>query len=338
MYLVYYDSGTSNTRGYLLKGETIVDTETRRVGSKDVSISGDNLAMIGGFKEILEALLSRNKLHGGDLGGVYASGMATSAYGIVEVPHIPTPVDAMKLMEEMVHCDIGSAFPKGIYLIPGVKTSGGPVGMQNICETNNVRGEETEAMGIASHLPAAWEYTRHLVVMPGSHTHSLVMDGGRITDILSTLSGEFFHALAEATVLHGGVSRTESEEARPLAGDVESVTRFACENIEKYGIARAVYIIHATNMFHVGDNAARRHMLSATVVGMTVQSIAVALKTKWADISKVAIYGDKRLAAEYQTAFRVFAPEIPELACIERGTARANVDGFLRICRTKQNR
>lgn len=58
-FLVYYDSGTSNSRIYLLDRDFQVRyTEKKAVGSKDSSIAGDNLVLLQGLKELYDGMLS----------------------------------------------------------------------------------------------------------------------------------------------------------------------------------------------------------------------------------------------------------------------------------------
>lgn len=77
-YLVYYDAGTTNTRGYLLKreGESLVPlldrlgvlvSASRKVGSKDVAAAGDNQVLLSALWEIYGELL--RKCPGGTPGG-----------------------------------------------------------------------------------------------------------------------------------------------------------------------------------------------------------------------------------------------------------------------------
>ena len=41
MYIFYFDSGTSNSRGYLLKDGKVIGMKKISLGSKDVSQSGE---------------------------------------------------------------------------------------------------------------------------------------------------------------------------------------------------------------------------------------------------------------------------------------------------------
>lgn len=86
-YILYFDSGTSNTRAYLLDRDfRICDSAKRTVGSKDSAIAGSNRVLIEGMKILYDQVLEANSLSDGDVEAIYASGMVTSPYGLKEVP------------------------------------------------------------------------------------------------------------------------------------------------------------------------------------------------------------------------------------------------------------
>jgi 2-keto-3-deoxy-galactonokinase len=328
MYNIYFDFGTSNTRGYLLKGAQIAARTSENTGSKDVSLAGNNAVLLAALSRLYADLLQKGGCAKGDVQDVYASGMITSPFGLMEVPHLTTPLDARKLHMSMVRCHIDGIFPQGVLLVPGAKTAGGAITLGNVAAQGNLRGEETEAMGICGLLPPHWKNSRYLIIIPGSHTHSLLMEDDVIADILSAFSGEIFHALTQATVLHGGVE-TRGKNRSP--GEDTDAVRLACEFLSEYGLARAVYIIHAMKIFEVEDNFKRRAMLSATVVGATVQSIITAIRKKWQNTANICIYGDDAITETYNIAFEHFAPDLPKPFNISRERAAANVNGILRI-------
>ena len=78
-HILYFDSGTSNTRAYLLDREfRICDSAKRAVGSKDSAIAGTNRVLIEGMKALYDQVLAANSLTDGDVEAIYASGMVTS--------------------------------------------------------------------------------------------------------------------------------------------------------------------------------------------------------------------------------------------------------------------
>ena len=67
-YILYYDSGTSNTRAYLLDRDFQVQyTAKTAVGSKDSAISGSNAVLIQGMRALYDRVLSANGLKEEDI-------------------------------------------------------------------------------------------------------------------------------------------------------------------------------------------------------------------------------------------------------------------------------
>lgn len=50
MVYVYMDSGTSNTRAYLLRDGALLAEAKAPVGTKDSAIAGDNAVLVSGMK------------------------------------------------------------------------------------------------------------------------------------------------------------------------------------------------------------------------------------------------------------------------------------------------
>jgi len=75
---VYYDSGTTNTRIYLMKEEKVLDQLFLEAGTRDSAISGDRSVLIRKLKEGYDALLERNSLDDSDVEDIYLSGMITN--------------------------------------------------------------------------------------------------------------------------------------------------------------------------------------------------------------------------------------------------------------------
>ena len=101
-YILYYDSGTSNTRAYLLDRDFQVQyTAKTAVGSKASAISGSNAVLIQGMRALYDRVLSANGLKEEDITALYASGMITSPYGLKEVPHLVLPLTVKELAEKL---------------------------------------------------------------------------------------------------------------------------------------------------------------------------------------------------------------------------------------------
>ncbi|MDR0469081.1 MAG: 2-dehydro-3-deoxygalactonokinase, partial [Peptococcaceae bacterium] len=238
--LIYMDSGTSATRAWLIDRHTPIDAENEKIGTKDSAISGSNDILLSGMLHCCEKLLSRHGLQQCDIDEIWASGMVTNTFGIVEVDHVSTPADARKLLDTAWRHQEDNYFCREIMLIRGVKTAqpDQQVTIENIDRMNNVRGEEIEAMGLSAGgiLPPDMDC---VFISPGSNTHALLIRNGVVLDILSTFTGEINHALRKETILSGELAN------KPVNMPPEHVLR-GFNHLSRYGFSRAIYIIHAT--------------------------------------------------------------------------------------------
>ena len=122
-HILYFDSGTSNTRAYLLDREfRICDSAKRAVGSKDSAIAGTNRVLIEGMKALYDQVLAANSLTDGDVEAIYASGMVTSPYGLKEVPHLVLPMTVRDFADSLYPFHEDTCFHRDIFLVPGLKT------------------------------------------------------------------------------------------------------------------------------------------------------------------------------------------------------------------------
>ena len=139
-YLLYFDSGTSNTRAYLLDRDFQVKYVAKKaVGSKDSAIAGSNRVLVEGMKALHDQVLAENGLTEGNISAIYASGMITSPYGLKEVPHLPLPMTVKTFADSLYPFREDTCFHRDIILVPGLKTLS-----DDFSFVNNMRGEEIE--------------------------------------------------------------------------------------------------------------------------------------------------------------------------------------------------
>lgn len=123
--------------------------------------------------------------------GVMLCGMAGSRNGLVEAPYVPCPAGladwALRSAETMVD---------GI----AVRIAGG-LSTANFAGAPDVmRGEETQIFGALALDPALSE-GRRLLVMPGTHSKWVELEGGRVTRFQTSFTGELFALLRDQSIL-----------------------------------------------------------------------------------------------------------------------------------------
>ena len=87
-------------------------------------------------------------------------------------------------------------------MLPGIK-----VGGDLLENTDMMRGEETELIGLSEKLQSGCIY-----VLPGSHSKLIKTDEqGRISSFVTTLTGEMIFALSQSTILKDAVDFSQTE-------------------------------------------------------------------------------------------------------------------------------
>lgn len=268
-----------------------MDSRKSPLGSKDASIAKDNDILIAGLKQLYDDLLQANCLRDGDVTGVYASGMVTSPYGIYEIPHLSTPVGIDTLQAGIYTYFEGSHFGRAIYLVPGVKTlpQDCSPSLETIEGVGNLRGEEIEVFGLISEFLDSKEVA---CILTGSHTQIIYVKNGQMTDIISGFSGELVHGLVSSTVLSSAV------DVNGMVSPQDVLMGYKW--LQKYGVARALYLIHSTNVFNVVDNGRRNSLLNGIVSGSVIQAFSTLYKGKCPGIEKVIVAGSGDYIRSYE--------------------------------------
>jgi len=313
MYSVYFDSGTTNTRAYLFKSSEIIDLKVGAIGSKDSSIAGDNLVLLRGLKQMFDELLDKNSVNEQQVDSVFASGMVTSPFGIKEIAHVSTPVSAQKLFESTYTHFESVCFKREIKLIRGVKSISEDYQLDpfSVSAVNNMRGEEIEIFGILPKLSSQTQNKDIAVFLPGSHTHIGYIKNKEIADILSTFSGEIFHAITNYTILSGSV-KIESTEIDP------EMLFLGFDNLQKFGFNRALYICHAMKIFDVTDNIKRRSYFEGIIIGDIVHEFLRLIDQKWTGVKSIVLAGNLNITKSYKMLLEKMLPDFSiEIICPE---------------------
>ena len=189
------DGGTTNTRLSLVRDGKVTATVKYPVGAR-ASIDGKE-PLFSAIREGIDRLLDEAGLVPSDIERVIASGMITCEHGLLELPHTVAPAGIDELRAGMAEQIFPDVSPIPFAFIRGVKTRG------ELRQTDMMRGEETELMGIIGDDPEG------SYLLPGSHSKLVRVDkDGRITDFQTMLTGEMIHALTSATILKDAVDLT----------------------------------------------------------------------------------------------------------------------------------
>lgn len=332
MYYIYMDSGTTNTRVYLLNEFELMDSTSIAVGTKDCAISGSDDVLLYAMKQCCDELLQENSLNYENIEQIWVSGMVTNHFGLIEVEHVSTPVDAEKLLKHIYVHKEDKLFKKEMHLICGAKTAqtNQKIDNLNIDKMNNVRGEEIEAMGMVATgiLP---EDEDCVMISPGSHTHICHVVNGAIVDIISNFTGELNYAIQKDTILAGELS----EEEIPM--EKEHVKR-GYTYLKEYGICRALYVIHATRIFDVCSDEVRSQILSGIISGSVIELLAKKIEKDWKNVKKIVIIGNKAYIESYRILCEMLIPNIPAIMVDNYEGKSFALCGFLELLKRSKNK
>ncbi len=291
-YIVYYDSGTSNSRIYLLDpGKRVVYAKKKSIGSKDSAIAGSNAILLDGLKTLYEDAMKEMDLQEDDIGEIYASGMVTSPYGLKEIPHLILPVTVKTFSDSIVDFYEASCFKRNIHLIPGLKT-----GHSDITFVNNMRGEEMEIIGVMEEARKVCQCRNMALAFPGSHTHIAYVQDEKVSGLLSNFTGELFHVLKTGSIL-APILGTEVECLNPVE------VRRGVENLKNMGFNRALYICHAMRLFSYGTDEDRFSYAEGVINGGVREALEYYCRNFWSECHTLAVISEEFMYRLYREIF-----------------------------------
>ncbi len=234
MNYITIDGGTTNTRVYLVIDGAIKDKIKIPLGSCSYETKKRLAPMI---KEAIRDILYRNGIAEKSICRILASGMITSEFGLCTVPHSIAPLDIKEIKRNSKEVLLPEISSIPFFFISGVKTVG-----NSPLDTNMMRGEETELVGIMEKGEAVY-------ILPGSHNKIISVDcDGIIRNFLSTITGELIAALTERTILSVSVDINADEPSR--GGVIDGY-----EYAQEHGVNEALLKPRALRVAGEVDNA-----------------------------------------------------------------------------------
>ena len=262
------DCGTTNLRVTLLdENKEKIDAVKAEGGVRHTSIDGHNGRLRTMLRESIETVLEKNGYKLEDVEKCVASGMITSALGLLEIPHVPAPAGAQELraaMQEKVFEDI-APFP--IAFIPGVRNFAGAVDLDNFSGMDMMRGEEVEAIGLYK---LAAPKGAAMFVLPGTHNKFVSMDAdGKILGCMTSISGELLDAVTHHTIIaeavgHSFVNADEYDAEYAKAGARECAVS---------GLGRAAFAGRILATLGGKDKAKLQSYLLGATLALDVQAM-----------------------------------------------------------------
>ncbi len=249
--IVLVDWGTTSFRLWLVDANGDILSERRsKEGMQNLSRDGFEPALAAHLEALKAAYpgLPRRL-------PVLMCGMVGARQGWVEAPYLDVPASLDALAKAAV--PVPSGLDADIRLLPGLAR-------RDAARPDVMRGEETQLFGLMTGDadPAVRPQT---VVMPGTHSKWVELDGGRITDFTTAMTGELFAVLGSRSILSHALAG-----AAP-SGDPESAGfRRGLERARGLGLSRGLFAVRADSLLNGIDGAGSSDALSGFLIGREI--------------------------------------------------------------------
>lgn len=204
--LLALDWGTTTFRAWLLDGAGSV-LDSIRTGDGALTVSGRTdsdreraTAFEGTFRTLCRPWLDE---HPGV--PVLCAGMAGSNHGWAEAGYLDVPAELSGLGENLTVVPAGDSV---VHLVPGLRVTG--------ADPDVMRGEEVQLAGALTGSADRPEMVVEMVVLPGTHSKWVRLDGTRVTGFTTVMTGELYALLMRDSILARlatGESGTEVTDA-----------------------------------------------------------------------------------------------------------------------------
>ncbi len=306
------DSGTTNSRVWLVQDGEVLTKRQFPVGVRNTAIDGNPRALINGIRQaILE--LKEDASFGIHPPFAVAAGMITSNLGLLEVKHVQAPAGIEELAAGIQKCSFVEIEQTPFYLIPGIRSGPYPASLANVNSIDIMRGEETEIIGSLCRFELQGPL---LYIHLGSHTKLIRVDReGRISASASTLSGELIHSVQQQTVLRSSLPET------PEYPFNEEFFDEGWKSCASHGLTRALYLVRILNL----NSSFPKEDIASFFLGVILREEFCCLESflNHVEITRVVLSGLPHLQPAWIHAFRKRQSSVRPL------TAKETEEAFL---------
>jgi len=288
------DMGTTNTRIKYIEENVAMASYKEKIGVRDTAITGSPQKLEICIKNGIDECLKDCNRKISDVDKIIASGMITSNLGLVEIPHLETPIDMKGIKEHVMIKTFEEIVDRPMYFIPGVKNRIEDKSSEKFQSIDMMRGEETESIGALYLTKTEGDV---VYISPGSHTKFVFFDDKhRIMKCSTTLTGELLWALANETILASSIPRSL------ISNIEEKYIMDGIETVKKYGFSKTCFLVRIMDIFTEATPNGRANFIAGAICYYDIKSIEEELKKKK---FKILIGGTKALRELYSTIFKI---------------------------------
>ncbi len=266
------DWGTTNRRAYLVDAQ-----------GKCLRRHADERGMLaerGRFAPSLQELLHTLGLAPDTR--VVMSGMVGSAQGWREAPYLDTAVPLAEL-------------PRHLVPVPGTDAAIVPGYCQREGGIDVMRGEETQLLGaLALGQGDGW------VVLPGTHSKWVLLDGGRVRRLATYMTGELFASLSKDGTLSALISAPDARDDAAAFATGLDLAR------ERAPLTHALFTVRASVVSGAMPAACARSFASGLLIG--AEFVAAIDDGRVPDA--LSLLGSDALVARYRAAASHFGVSV----------------------------
>ncbi len=274
--LLAVDWGTTALRGALLAADgTVLATHAAPRGLLSVPPGGWPTAFGAEFGAWLAAHPGLPCL---------MSGMVGSRQGWAEAPYVACPAGLDDLAQGLLWLQ-----PRRLAIVPGLSSEAG--GMPDVA-----RGEEVQVFGALQSLPGP--AGEHTLVLPGTHSKWVRVQGGRITGLATHMTGEVYALLRQQSILARMLPT--HDEAHAEAFDADAFDAGVAQAATPGGLLHHLFAIRTLALFDRAGGAALASRLSGLLIGEELRAQAGLLPAG----APVSLIASPALAVRYQRALQ----------------------------------
>jgi 2-dehydro-3-deoxygalactonokinase len=161
-------------------------------------------------------------------------------------------------------------------------------------DTDVMRAEETELVGLFTLEQAKPLSAAALVIKPGTHSKHLRVEGGRLVGLETFMTGELFDVLAKASILQHSVEAQAQKHGEDTSDDFRAGVRHA----RGLPLSAALFRVRTRQLLDGLSGARNRAFLSGVLIG---SELAYLTQPRWDELPLV-LCASGPLATPYRDA------------------------------------